>query len=61
MLILYLTDPINITLQFISSRLNVHLMFASFPENRKTIPKFLVVKKLLKNVTTQILNFIPVS
>ena len=30
-------------------------------ENRKSIPKFLKGKKLLKNVTLQILNYIPVS
>ena len=30
-------------------------------ENRKSISKFLSGKKLFKNVTLQILNFIPVS
>ena len=29
-------------------------------ENQKTIPKFLSDNKLFKNVTPQILNFIPV-
>ena len=39
-----------------SSRLNVHLLFSLFPENRKSIPKMLIGKRLLKNVTLQILN-----
>ena len=43
------------------SRLSAHVVNRLLRENRKTIPKFLSGKKLLKNVTLQILNFIPVS
>ena len=46
-----------------SSRLNAHLMFPLFPENRKpSIPNCFTGRKLfLKNVTLQILNVIPIS
>ena len=44
-----------------SSRINAHSMFTLFPEYRKSIPLFLCGKKLLKNVTLQILNFTSVS
>ena len=43
------------------SRINAHLMFSLFPENRKSTPLVFSGKKLLKNVTLQVLNFISVS
>ena len=43
------------------SHLSVHVVNRLLREKQKTIPKYLSVKKLLKNVTLQILNFIPVS
>ena len=43
------------------SYLNVHLVNRLLRENRKSIPKYLSGKRLFKNVTLQILNFIPVS
>ena len=43
------------------SHLSAHVVNQLFHENRKTIPKILSGKKLLKNVTLQVLNFIPVS
>ena len=43
------------------SHLSAHVVNRLLRENRKTILKFLSGKKLLKNVTLQILNFIPVS
>ena len=43
------------------SRLNAHLMFPLFTENRKSIPQSFSGKKLFKNVTRQIFNFILVS
>ena len=44
-----------------NSHLSVHIVNRLLRENQKTIPKYLSGKKLLKNVTLQILNFIPVS
>ena len=38
-----------------------HVVNRLLRKNQKTIPKFLSGKKLFKNVTLQILNFIPVS
>ena len=43
------------------SHLSAQVVNRLLRENRKSIPKFLSSKKLLKNVTLQILNFIPVS
>ena len=43
------------------SHLSVHMANCLLRENRKSIPNFLTGKKLLKNVTLQVLNFIPVS
>ena len=43
------------------SHLSVHVVNRLLRENRKSIPKFLSGKKLFKNVTVQILNFIPIS
>ena len=43
------------------SHLSAHIVNRLLRENRKSIPKFLSGKQLLKNVTFQILNFIPVS
>ena len=43
------------------SHLSAHVVNRLLRENRKTIPKCLSGKTLLKNVTLQILNFIPVS
>ena len=44
-----------------SSRIDAHLIFPLFPENRKAIPKAFSGKKLLKKITLQILNFILIS
>ena len=41
--------------------LTVHVVNRLLRENQKTIPNFISGKKLLKNVTLQILNFIPIS
>ena len=43
------------------SHLSVRVVNRLLRENLKSFPKFLSGKKLLKNVTLQILNFIPVS
>ena len=43
------------------SHLSAHVVDCLLHENQKTIPKFWSGKKLLKYVTLQILNFIPVS
>ena len=43
------------------SHLSAHMVNCLLRENQKTIPKFLSGKKLFKNVTLQILNFIPVN
>ena len=43
------------------SHLSAQLVNHLLRENRKSIPKFLKGKKLFKNVTHQILNYIPVS
>ena len=43
------------------SHLSAHMVNRLLRENRKTIPKFLSGKNIFKNVTLQILNFIPVS
>ena len=43
------------------SHLSEHMVNRLLLENRKSIPKFFNGKKLLKNVTLQILNFILVS
>ena len=42
----------------INARLDVSFLFL---ENRKSIPKMFIGRKLLKNVTLQIWNVIPVS
>ena len=44
-----------------SSHLSVHLVNRLLSENRKSIPKTIKGKNLLKNVTLQILNFILIS
>ena len=44
-----------------SASLSAHVVNHLLRKNRKTIPKFLSGKKLFKNVTLQILNFIPIS
>ena len=43
------------------SHLNAHVVNRLLRENRKSIPKLFNGKKLLKNVTLQILNFILIS
>ena len=43
------------------SHLSAHVVERLLRENQMTIPKFLSGKKLLRNETLQILNFIPVS
>ena len=43
------------------SHLNAHMVNRILRENRKTIPKCLSGIKLFKNVTLQILNFIPIN
>ena len=43
------------------SHLGAHLVYRLLRKNRKTIPKFLSGKKLFKNVTLQILNFILIN
>ena len=42
------------------SHLIVHVVNRLLPENRKSIPNYLMLKTLFKNETLQILNFIPV-
>ena len=51
----------NPTLGLTLSHLGAHLVNRLLDESRKSIPNFLKGKKLLKNVTLQILNYIPVS
>ena len=47
------------TRSYSSSRINTHLMFPLFPENRKSVPKLLVVKKSFKKCNPPDFKFYP--
>ena len=57
--------PLKLEMDMLSdttlSHVSAHMVNRLLRKNRKTIPKFLIGKKLFKNVTLQILNVIPVS
>ena len=57
MMVVYPTGLTRLTLFHLSE----HMVNRHLRKNRKAIPKILSGKTLFKNVTLQILNFIPVS
>ena len=59
----YVLSQVLLNMSHLSSlsHLSARVVNRLLRENRKSFPKFLSGKKLLKNVTLQILNFIPVS